>query len=156
MNNDAIDELKNEGVEVLGPVPPEHASILTPEALRFVADLDRAFEGTRQDLLRKRRLRQQEILRNDETGGNSDASIRAHDRWQLRRAEMIGRGARPTLVGRTVTEHTAAAPPASAVPVAIERVATPRTDRPHGRRFGTLVHAVPPAYACEALDVDAA
>jgi ATP-dependent helicase/nuclease subunit A len=89
-------------------------------------------------------LRQQEILKNDETGGNSDASIRAHDEWQRKRAETVARGMRPTLVARTVTEHTNAietSDPAAA-PVTIERVDKGRTARPHGRRFGTLVHAV--------------
>ena len=97
--SDAIDELKNEGVEILGPVAPEHASILTPEALRFVADLDRAFEATRQDLLRKRRLRQQEILAGRmpdflaETRGIRDADWRGAsipDDLRDRRVEITG------------------------------------------------------------------
>ena len=109
-------------------------------------------------------LRQQEILKNDESGGNSDASIRAHDHWQQRRRETARNGARPTLVARTVTEHTrdhlggaghpspdpvdaaattpGAAAASTAAPVQIERVAAGRWARPHGRRFGTLVHAV--------------
>jgi ATP-dependent exoDNAse (exonuclease V) beta subunit len=89
-------------------------------------------------------LRQQEILKNDEAGGAGDASIRAHDLWQRRRHEIAERGARPTLVARTVTEHTRAltAPPPAPAPVTIERVDTARFTRPHGRRFGTLVHAV--------------
>src|SRR5207248_2295389 len=82
-------------------------------------------------------LRQQEILKDDEAGGNSDASIRAHDLWQRRRADTAERGARPTLAARTVTEHTrVAGPPApGAAPVAIERVERGRFARPHGRRF---------------------
>ena len=92
-------------------------------------------------------LRQQEILKNDEAGGNSDASIRAHDLWQARRKEIAARGGRPTLTARTVTEQTRDVPaplaPATPVtPVMIERVPTGRSARPHGRRFGTLVHAV--------------
>jgi ATP-dependent exoDNAse (exonuclease V) beta subunit len=86
-------------------------------------------------------LRQQEILKPDEGGANSDASIRAHDLWQRRRAEISAQGSRPTLTGRTVTEHTRDAALSAGPPVAIERVAPPAT-RPHGRRFGTLVHAV--------------
>jgi ATP-dependent helicase/nuclease subunit A len=94
-------------------------------------------------------LRQQEILKDDASGGKSDASIRAHDRWQQRRRETARRGARPTLVARTVTEHTAEEPAgdasagtASPIDVLIERVPAGRSARPHGRRFGTLVHAV--------------
>jgi ATP-dependent helicase/nuclease subunit A len=105
-------------------------------------------------------LRQQEILKIDHAGTNSDASIRAHDQWQQRRRDTTRQGARPTLVARTVTEHTRAQaeaaeavvaagdapaapdPPDHAVPVLVERVASGRSARPHGRRFGTLVHAV--------------
>jgi ATP-dependent exoDNAse (exonuclease V) beta subunit len=91
----------------------------------------------------QRGLRQQEILKKDEAGDEGNASIRAHAQWQRRRAEITEAGARPTLVARTVTEHTreleVVAPGA---PVAIERVDASRFSRPHGRRFGTLVHAV--------------
>ncbi|MGN6562012.1 MAG: hypothetical protein ACTHMU_05065, partial [Thermomicrobiales bacterium] len=37
-----------QGVEVLGPVSPEFAEILTAEALAFVARLHRAFNPTRE------------------------------------------------------------------------------------------------------------
>jgi ATP-dependent exoDNAse (exonuclease V) beta subunit len=92
-------------------------------------------------------LRQQEILKNDETGTNGEASIRAHDLWQQHRAETLAKGTRPTLIARTVTEHTRAsagqaAPAVLPAPVGIERVAPGRAARPGGRRFGTLVHAV--------------
>jgi ATP-dependent helicase/nuclease subunit A len=88
-------------------------------------------------------LRQQEILKKDQAGDEDNASIRAHGQWQRRRAEIAEQGARPTLVARTVTEHTReleAFEPGA--PVAIERVEAGRFTRPHGRRFGTLVHAV--------------
>jgi malate synthase len=49
------------GVEIAAPMPPEYATILTPEALAFVARLHRQFEGHRQELLARRRLRQQEF-----------------------------------------------------------------------------------------------
>lgn len=42
----------------VGKVEGEHAKILTPEALRFLAVLHRSFEGTRQQLLKARTLRQ--------------------------------------------------------------------------------------------------
>src|SRR2546426_2319561 len=50
-----------EGFDLRGAVAPEYADILAPDALRFVADLHRAFEPTRQELLRRRRVRQKEI-----------------------------------------------------------------------------------------------
>lgn len=49
------------GVELLAPVSPEYAEILTPDALQFVALLARMFENRRQDLLQRRVERQQEL-----------------------------------------------------------------------------------------------
>jgi len=46
------------GVEVKGPVTPEFAEILTPEAVGFVAALHRAFNAKREELLQKRAERQ--------------------------------------------------------------------------------------------------
>jgi ATP-dependent helicase/nuclease subunit A len=88
-------------------------------------------------------LRQQEILKKDEAGDEGNASVRAHTDWQRRRAEVTEAGARPTLVARTVTEHTREVPIVEGgATVLIERVEAGRYARPHGRRFGTLVHAV--------------
>jgi ATP-dependent helicase/nuclease subunit A len=86
-------------------------------------------------------LRQEEILKNDEQGGAADSSIRAHDQWQAHRSGVIAGGVRPTLLSRTVTEQAALSPPAGAdaTPVTIERVEGDRA-RPHGTRFGSLVH----------------
>jgi len=50
-----------EGVQVLAPISTEFAEILTPEALAFVAKLQRAFNARRLELLRKRADRQAEI-----------------------------------------------------------------------------------------------
>jgi len=49
------------GVEILGPVISEAKSILTPDALTFLAALHRTFNGTRKTLLARRQLRQQQI-----------------------------------------------------------------------------------------------
>jgi malate synthase len=49
------------GVEVLGPVPAEFAEILTPAALQFLANLQRAFNARRKELLQQRVERQAEI-----------------------------------------------------------------------------------------------
>ncbi len=49
------------GVRVTGPVTPEFAAILTPEAVDFVAALHRAFSDRRDQLLEQRRRRQAEI-----------------------------------------------------------------------------------------------
>ncbi|CAO1627710.1 unnamed protein product [Jaminaea pallidilutea] len=47
-----------ENVRITGRVEPAHEKILTPDAVKFLVTLHRAFEGTRQQLLRNRQLRQ--------------------------------------------------------------------------------------------------
>ena len=49
------------GIQILAPISPDFAQILTPEALAFTAKLCRAFEPRRQELLHKRGTRQTEI-----------------------------------------------------------------------------------------------
>ena len=51
-------EQKSDGIEVLAPVSPAQAAILTPDALRFVAGLEREFNARRHNLLAQRRERQ--------------------------------------------------------------------------------------------------
>src|SRR5687767_5748239 len=50
-----------EGVEIRGPVEGRARDILAPEALQFVAALQREFGSTRADLLRKRAERQEQL-----------------------------------------------------------------------------------------------
>src|SRR5215471_17959065 len=50
-----------ENLHITGAITPEFAVILTPEAVNFVATLDRAFSDRRAALLQKRALRQAEI-----------------------------------------------------------------------------------------------
>jgi malate synthase len=47
-----------EGVEVVGKVSPAFADILTPEALEFIAKLQRRFGARREECLQKRQIRQ--------------------------------------------------------------------------------------------------
>ena len=49
------------GINVSGSITPAFGTILTPEALAFVAKLHRAFEPSRQALLAKRAARQREF-----------------------------------------------------------------------------------------------
>ena len=49
------------GVEILGNVPQDAKSILSKEAVQFLASLHRTFNGTRKHLLKRRQLRQQQI-----------------------------------------------------------------------------------------------
>ncbi len=50
-----------EGVRISAPISADFASILTPEALAFVAKLHRKFEARRQELLARRASRQKEF-----------------------------------------------------------------------------------------------
>jgi malate synthase len=50
-----------QGVEIKGACPAEYETILTPEAVAFVAKLTRAFRQRRDELLQKRAERQQQI-----------------------------------------------------------------------------------------------
>jgi malate synthase len=48
----------SDGIRVTGEISPAFAEIVTPDAMDFVARLHRAFESTRQELLRRREQRQ--------------------------------------------------------------------------------------------------
>ena len=50
-----------DGIEIAGPMQPQFDNILTEDALRFVADLHRRFNGRRIELLAKRQERQRRI-----------------------------------------------------------------------------------------------
>ncbi|MFZ5555556.1 MAG: malate synthase A [Pseudomonadota bacterium] len=50
-----------QGVQIAGPVTPEYAEILSPDAIAFVAKLHRAFAGRVDELLAKRAARQKEF-----------------------------------------------------------------------------------------------
>lgn len=53
--------MKFDNIEISGPMEPGYEAILTEDALRFAADLQRSFNGRRTELLQKRQARQQEI-----------------------------------------------------------------------------------------------
>ena len=54
-----------DGVQIVGEVTPAFAEILTPEALAFVAKLQRAFNPRRLDSLARRQSRQAALDRGD-------------------------------------------------------------------------------------------
>jgi malate synthase len=92
-------QLATEGIEVRGAVPPAYTQIVTPDALRFIAELVRQFNPRRKELLHMREERQARL----NTGENPDflpetAPIRASD-WKVappppdlldRRVEITG------------------------------------------------------------------
>lgn len=97
-----------DGVQIKAPVSPEFAAILTPEALGFVARLQREFNQRRLALLSKREERQAEIDAGKLPGFlASTASIRSDLSWkvastppdlQKRRVEITGPTERKMLI----------------------------------------------------------
>ena len=89
-----------EGVELTGPVEGRFEEILTPDALRFLATLQREFGARRRELLGLRDERQRELAE----GGTLDflpdtAEVRGDDSWRVadpapgledRRVEITG------------------------------------------------------------------
>jgi malate synthase len=57
----ASTDLKLEGVEILGPQVPGYAEILTADAVKFISQMSREFNARREQLLDRRRVRQQEL-----------------------------------------------------------------------------------------------
>lgn len=61
LKNTLNSSLKEERIEIRGPVTEAYEEILTPAALKFLATLAREFEKRRQELLERRIWRQQEL-----------------------------------------------------------------------------------------------
>jgi ATP-dependent exoDNAse (exonuclease V) beta subunit len=99
-------------------------------------------------------LVQQKILAADEKGVRAEEGMRAHERWQAERMRVREAGGTPSLRVLTATER-AAWDEAPAANVAVESAGAVAS-RPHGRRFGTLVHAVLAAVDLEAGRSDVA
>ena len=60
-NSQINPENQIQGVKIIGKMIPEYADILTNEALQFIANLMRKFNGRRLELLSQRNLRQDEL-----------------------------------------------------------------------------------------------
>ncbi len=90
-------------------------------------------------------LRQMKLLQADESGAASTAGQQAYERWAARRETTRSQGRAPMVRVVTATELAAGVArqePAPNLPE-IEVIAVPRRPgRPHGARFGTLVHGV--------------
>ncbi|MGO9055887.1 MAG: UvrD-helicase domain-containing protein [Candidatus Binataceae bacterium] len=92
-------------------------------------------------------LRQVKLLQADESGRASRAGQEAYQRWAERRDKVRREAGAPMIKVATATELAAAVEPGSgaaqAVDQSIELIAvTRRAGRPHGARFGTLVHGI--------------
>jgi ATP-dependent exoDNAse (exonuclease V) beta subunit len=86
-------------------------------------------------------LSQQKLLAADEAGVRSEEGVRAHAVWQEERLRVRESGARPAIRVVTATEHAAGGWPTADVTVE-DATAARGTPRPHGKRFGSLVHGV--------------
>jgi ATP-dependent helicase/nuclease subunit A len=93
--------------------------------------------------------RQQKILAVDDKGVVAKSGIEHHATWKRTHDATIANSSVPTLVVRTVTEEKTSPSVASAavesIPagdVLIEATTAVRHARPHGKRFGILVHAM--------------
>jgi ATP-dependent exoDNAse (exonuclease V) beta subunit len=86
-------------------------------------------------------LRQQRILETDPDGAAAAASDAAYVGWKTMRDEVIDRASQPLLSVQTVT--TLARSEAATGGIQVEIVKCPSSpERPGGRRFGVLVHAI--------------
>ena len=84
-------------------------------------------------------LKQKKLLAADERGARSEAGVQAHAAWQAERERVRQSGAGPLL--RVVTATERAASSTEVAEVELEDATLPGM-RPHGVRFGTLVHGV--------------
>jgi ATP-dependent helicase/nuclease subunit A len=91
----------------------------------------------------RRGTRLTDFLKEDENKLRSEEGIRVHFQWQAKRAEVRQSGGKPEWMVVTATSHAdlQLGVRAGAVDVAVETI---RIDfsRPHGKRFGVLVHAI--------------
>jgi ATP-dependent helicase/nuclease subunit A len=87
-------------------------------------------------------LRQNKLLQTDEKKLVSTRGIKMHESWAAKRAEMLAAGIAPMVTVATATELAITRPELGlefAGEIEIEETRRDR-GRPHGKRFGTLVH----------------
>jgi ATP-dependent helicase/nuclease subunit A len=137
--------LRPEGRDPEGSVAPGlHAPALGTHSVVFwdprALELDKPEEAG---------LRQQRILAADETGVVAEEGSRAHAEWFARRTSLLERGAVPTFRIETVTQDRAGGS-GPEIEVTLEQTDASKTQRPGGKRFGTLVHAVLAGIALDA------
>jgi ATP-dependent helicase/nuclease subunit A len=89
-------------------------------------------------------VRQQRILEADETGAEVSRGEQSYKEWNEGRTVAVERASRPTIKVQTVTAFAAATGfgGPDVARVQIEKISRADVERPGGRRFGALVHAV--------------
>jgi ATP-dependent helicase/nuclease subunit A len=98
-------------------------------------------------------LRHQRILQADADGDAAKESVRNYAAWKAERETLLTNGSKPSLLVQTVTSLVRSAPGRAEAAAAgngssesprveVERVERGSAERPGGRRFGALVHAL--------------
>jgi ATP-dependent exoDNAse (exonuclease V) beta subunit len=89
-------------------------------------------------------VRQQRILEADESGAEVARGEQAYRQWKERHSAAIAQASRPSITVQTATACAAGAGVSEPdlTRVQIEKVPRVDIERPSGRRFGALVHAV--------------
>jgi ATP-dependent exoDNAse (exonuclease V) beta subunit len=97
-------------------------------------------------------VRQQRILEADESGVEVARGEQSYSQWKERRSAAVAQASDPSIRVRTATAFAAGA--GFSVPdlarIQLEKTSRADVERPSGRRFGALVHAV-----LAAVDLDA-
>src|SRR5262249_30460653 len=94
-------------------------------------------------------IRQENLLGREIALSSVQADLQRYTDWRVRRAAAVGQGAEPSLSGQAAPESAEAMKGAAPE---VQTVEVPRdVDRPSGRRYGALVHAV---LATMPLDAD--
>jgi ATP-dependent exoDNAse (exonuclease V) beta subunit len=97
-------------------------------------------------------VRQQRILEADESGAEVARGEQSYSQWKERRSATVAQASEPSIRVQTATALSAGAT-FSALDLArirLEKISRTDLERPSGRRFGALVHAV-----LAAVDLDA-
>jgi ATP-dependent exoDNAse (exonuclease V) beta subunit len=97
-------------------------------------------------------VRQQRILEADESGAEVARGEQSYRRWKERRSTAVAQAGEPSMRVQTATAFAAgggfSAPEIARIQ--LEKISRADLERPSGRRFGALVHAV-----LAAVDLDA-
>jgi malate synthase len=70
-------------IELAGAIEPEYESVLTPDALAFVAELHRRFDGRRQELLALRAERRERLRAGEKLDFRGDTRDIREDDWRV-------------------------------------------------------------------------
>jgi ATP-dependent exoDNAse (exonuclease V) beta subunit len=97
-------------------------------------------------------VRQQRILEADESGAEVARGEQSYSQWKERRSTVAAQASEPSIRVQTATAFAAGAGlgESDLAQIQLEKISRADVERPSGRRFGALVHAV-----LAAIDLDA-